>query len=178
MPDVKKEQERDELHRAIWAIADELRGSAGVFRADRDWARCADEVTWQEGCKASAPPRYRSRTVGHDFEDLPLGVFRPKKSDMYGHLNVHADNHSAFVVETFGTNRVLRVVDAAGEKMPWTPHLYEEFSYFDCIVAVRFRLRLGKGARIGCAVRDYSESLHKPGAFATGLNISNYLCKL
>ena len=25
--DVKKEQERDELHRAIWAIADELRGA-------------------------------------------------------------------------------------------------------------------------------------------------------
>ena len=28
MVDMKKEQERDELHRAIWAIADELRGSA------------------------------------------------------------------------------------------------------------------------------------------------------
>ena len=27
MIDAKKEQERDELHRAIWAIADELRGS-------------------------------------------------------------------------------------------------------------------------------------------------------
>lgn len=27
MVDVRKEQERDELHRAIWAIADELRGS-------------------------------------------------------------------------------------------------------------------------------------------------------
>ena len=27
MPDVKKEQEREELHRAIWAIADELRGA-------------------------------------------------------------------------------------------------------------------------------------------------------
>ena len=27
MADVKKEQERDELHRAIWAIADDLRGS-------------------------------------------------------------------------------------------------------------------------------------------------------
>lgn len=27
MFDIKKEQERDELHRAIWAIADELRGS-------------------------------------------------------------------------------------------------------------------------------------------------------
>ena len=27
MIDTKKEQERDELHRAIWAIADELRGS-------------------------------------------------------------------------------------------------------------------------------------------------------
>ena len=25
--DNKKEQERDELHRAIWAIADDLRGS-------------------------------------------------------------------------------------------------------------------------------------------------------
>ena len=29
MADVRKEQERDELHRAIWAIADELRGSVG-----------------------------------------------------------------------------------------------------------------------------------------------------
>ena len=28
MVDIKKEQERDELHRAIWAIADELRGAA------------------------------------------------------------------------------------------------------------------------------------------------------
>ena len=27
MPDMKKEQEREELHRAIWAIADELRGA-------------------------------------------------------------------------------------------------------------------------------------------------------
>ena len=27
MADIRKEQERDELHRAIWAIADELRGS-------------------------------------------------------------------------------------------------------------------------------------------------------
>jgi type I restriction enzyme M protein len=27
MADIKKEQERDELHRAIWSIADDLRGS-------------------------------------------------------------------------------------------------------------------------------------------------------
>lgn len=27
MADIKKEQEREELHRAIWAIADDLRGS-------------------------------------------------------------------------------------------------------------------------------------------------------
>ena len=27
MADIKKEQERDELHRAIWAIADDLRAS-------------------------------------------------------------------------------------------------------------------------------------------------------
>ena len=29
MADIKKEQEREELHRAIWAVADELRGSVG-----------------------------------------------------------------------------------------------------------------------------------------------------
>ena len=29
MADIKKEQERDELHRAIWAMADDLRGSVG-----------------------------------------------------------------------------------------------------------------------------------------------------
>lgn len=27
MTDIKKEQAREELHRAIWAIADELRGA-------------------------------------------------------------------------------------------------------------------------------------------------------
>ena len=27
MADIQKEQQRDELHRAIWAIADELRGA-------------------------------------------------------------------------------------------------------------------------------------------------------
>lgn len=27
MADIRKDQEREELHRAIWAIADELRGS-------------------------------------------------------------------------------------------------------------------------------------------------------
>ena len=35
---VKKEQEREELHRAIWAIADDLRGSrkAQEDRVDQD----------------------------------------------------------------------------------------------------------------------------------------------
>ena len=32
MIDTKKEQERDELHRAIWAIADELRGAVEGFQ--------------------------------------------------------------------------------------------------------------------------------------------------
>lgn len=35
MADIKKEQERDELHRAIWAIADELRGSVDVAHMAR-----------------------------------------------------------------------------------------------------------------------------------------------
>ena len=30
MIDTKKEQEREELHRAIWAIADELRGAVDL----------------------------------------------------------------------------------------------------------------------------------------------------
>jgi len=30
--DTKKEQERDELHRAIWAIADGLRCTVGISR--------------------------------------------------------------------------------------------------------------------------------------------------
>ena len=35
LSDMKKEQERDELHRAIWAIADELRG-VQVLREEID----------------------------------------------------------------------------------------------------------------------------------------------
>lgn len=34
MVDTKKEQERDELHRAIWAIADELRGEIAKIIAE------------------------------------------------------------------------------------------------------------------------------------------------
>ena len=33
MIDTKKEQERDELHRAIWAIADELRGAVDAWNS-------------------------------------------------------------------------------------------------------------------------------------------------
>lgn len=41
MADIRKEQERDNLHRAIWAIADELRGSVDgwefqILRAGHD----------------------------------------------------------------------------------------------------------------------------------------------
>ncbi len=39
MADNKKEMEREELHRAIWAIADELRGAAGSQKEGRIW-RC------------------------------------------------------------------------------------------------------------------------------------------
>ena len=37
MIDTKKEQERDELHRAIWAIADELRGNRAFIEPCRVW---------------------------------------------------------------------------------------------------------------------------------------------
>lgn len=35
MAEIKKEQQRDELHRAIWAIVDELRGSIACQRKKR-----------------------------------------------------------------------------------------------------------------------------------------------
>ena len=46
MIDTKKEQERDELHRAIWAIADELRGAVDGWDSDgtsrtMSWAPCS-----------------------------------------------------------------------------------------------------------------------------------------
>ena len=40
MIDTKKEQERDELHRAIWAIADELRGAVDGWDFKNYVARC------------------------------------------------------------------------------------------------------------------------------------------
>ena len=41
MADLKKEQEREELHRAIWAIADELRGAVdGWDLRTMCWALC------------------------------------------------------------------------------------------------------------------------------------------
>lgn len=45
MADIRKEQERDELHRAIWAIADELRGSVDGW----DFSYCHG---FQKSCSA------------------------------------------------------------------------------------------------------------------------------
>ena len=44
MVDTKKEQERDELHRAIWAIADELRGAVDVLLDRTDWIEMKGET--------------------------------------------------------------------------------------------------------------------------------------
>ena len=42
MVDNKKEMEREELHRAIWAIADELRGAVdGWDLKTMSWALCS-----------------------------------------------------------------------------------------------------------------------------------------
>ena len=46
MIDTKKEQERDELHRAIWAIADELRGAVdGWVSRITSSARCFTDIS-------------------------------------------------------------------------------------------------------------------------------------
>lgn len=45
MPDNKKEQEREELHRAIWAIADDLRGSVDGWDFNPTfWASCSTAI--------------------------------------------------------------------------------------------------------------------------------------
>ena len=72
MADLKKEQEREELHRAIWAIADELRGSVDgwdfknyvlgtmFYRyISENLANYINEGEWQAG------------NVGFDYSQLP-----------------------------------------------------------------------------------------------------------
>ena len=44
MPDNKKEQEREELHRAIWAIADDLRGWMAGISNPTFWASCSTAI--------------------------------------------------------------------------------------------------------------------------------------
>ena len=41
MVDTKKEQEREELHRAIWAIADDLRGAVDGYIIQRVERSCS-----------------------------------------------------------------------------------------------------------------------------------------
>ena len=45
MADIRKEQERDELHRAIWAIADELRGSVDGWIKRRRYGSL--QIAWR-----------------------------------------------------------------------------------------------------------------------------------
>ena len=49
MADIRKDQERDELHRAIWAIADGLRGMNIPPRGNRESGRTetAVPVKWK-----------------------------------------------------------------------------------------------------------------------------------
>lgn len=159
------------VSRVDLSFAEAIRKMAGIRRSDSSWAHCADEVTWRERRSVPAPPRFRSRSVIQDFERLPVGVFRPKKASGYGRLNVHADNPETFAIEMSGSNRFLRVVEARAERSAWAPHLYIEFCYFDCVVSVSFRIRIGRGARVGCVVRDYSVSRDRPGAFTPGCTL-------
>ena len=41
MTDIKREQEREKLHRAIWAIADELRGAVDGTLKIMSLAQCS-----------------------------------------------------------------------------------------------------------------------------------------
>ena len=52
MTDIRKEQERDELHRAIWAIADELRGSVDGW--DFKWGRGIEKI--KDSCEEAGNP--------------------------------------------------------------------------------------------------------------------------
>ena len=58
MVDTKKEQEREELHRAIWAIADDLRGAA-----DRDHSEFEVDSSVSDACFG----RYYRYGIGRNY---------------------------------------------------------------------------------------------------------------
>ena len=100
---------------------------------------------------------------------FPTGVFRFGKNGAYGRLKVHSDNPEAFAIEEMDGRRALRVSDSSSEKVSWMPHLCMEFAYFDCVVDVRFRLRLGgNGSLIGCEMRDFFALRGKSNSFVSG----------
>ena len=53
---IKKEQEREELHRAIWAIADELRGSVVLTYKFVDMLVTVGKQSYQIGRGARGEP--------------------------------------------------------------------------------------------------------------------------
>ena len=149
-------------------FADAIRNGAGVLRSDSEWVDCAKEKTWRQECKIPDPPRYRSRSIVEDFMRFPPGIFRLGRNGTYGQVKVHSGNPGAFAIGEIEAKRALRISDSSAEKVSWMPHMYMEFAYFDCVVDVRFCLRLGRGSRIGCEVRDFFALRGKPNAFVSG----------
>ena len=69
MPDNKKEQEREELHRAIWAIADDLRGIT-----ERVYASAA--IEWEHSVDSGGSTAYL-RLSGASGGKLTVARFIP-----------------------------------------------------------------------------------------------------
>lgn len=147
------------------------RAAAGVDRGNAAWAAVADEATWDGSRRVPQPPRYRSTLIRQEFDRLPVGAFRPKARTTYGYLNAFAEGQDALSIREEDGGKVLRVVRTAAEKQSWAPHLYTEFSFFDCRVEVGFRIRLDAGAKVRCVARDYSGDRPKSRSFATGCSI-------
>ena len=71
MADMKKEQERDELHRAIWAIADELRGAVdGWDFKIMCWAQCSNRYISENICNYINSGEHEAGNTDFDYAKM------------------------------------------------------------------------------------------------------------
>ena len=71
MAEMKKEQEREELHRAIWAIADELRGAVDGWDFKNYVLGTMFYGTYRKTCAATSTGRGRGGSAGFDYAQMP-----------------------------------------------------------------------------------------------------------
>ena len=113
MTDIKKEQEREELHRAIWAIADELRGAVDGKNLNLTWKPVSEApvLTYENGSgNYMAFGMTGSNVVeGYMVIKLPAAEMADKVGQEISHINFRlnsTDLQTAAAVVMYGDNVV------------------------------------------------------------------------